>query len=172
MPANLEQTIREYVRPLRHFTLGTIGSGAGEFGLPRLTPLDFVMREADMAVCFRSPADSRHGRDIAEYPNVSGLMVHQHEVGEAPVRKVSLIGAACLLTAVEQREAFAGLFAEQLGADADDIMDKAASGGSQFYQLFVEKWEYYGPPYRSDGQGKPRHFVLWNNEITGDMPSA
>lgn len=150
--ANTEQLIREYLPGVRHMVLST----HGEHG-PLATPLDFVVREDDLAVvCFRSPTTRLHVENIRSHDaRVHGAVVRQHEFGERKTEGVSFVGSAALLGAGPERTELAQLFVDRLGA-GDDIEARADTGGPQFCKIDVQSWFYYGAP---EG-GRPQTHVL------------
>ncbi len=158
MTVNTEQLVRDHL-DVRHMTIATTGEDG-----PLATVLDFVVREEDLALGFRSPATARHiANMMQDGQRVAGAITRQHEDGDTP-EGVSFSGTVALVGAGVEQDELAGLFADQRGADADKILDQAASGGSQFYRIDVNEWRYRGAP---DG-GRPQTYSLpWGSNNAG-----
>ncbi|SHG21418.1 pyridoxamine 5'-phosphate oxidase family protein [Streptoalloteichus hindustanus] len=123
LDALLERS-RRILDGARHLTLAT----SSPDGRPWSTPLHYVWLPDPLRLLFTSVVDSRHGRDIAARPTVSGSLVVTGPLstvdGELPSTVDSTVDAGVETTAAEDGAQFTATCVEVPPAEVDHYHDR------------------------------------------------
>ena len=133
MIENVEQVIREYIKPVIHMSLATVSAKG-----PWVCEVHFAYDD-DLNLYFRSQISTRHSGEIAADPRVAGT-IHQKHTATEPPRGVYFEGTAEMLTNSEQRQAVIKPF-ERIKVSEGDIKKAENPGSFQVYKVTVS--DYY-----------------------------
>ena len=133
MITDVEKTIREYIKDVIHLSLATVKDG-----IPWVSELHFVYDDA-LHLYFRSSANRRHSKEIAENSSVAGNIVKEHKNGEA-VRGIYFEGNAEQLVDVDQAHPAYIEYCKRFGTTPIILDDAKSPDGHKFYKISVKKF--------------------------------
>jgi uncharacterized protein YhbP (UPF0306 family) len=149
----IETVIREYITKVPHMSLATVSNSN-----PWVCEVHFAY-DSGLNLYFVSLMTTRHAQEIALNPNVSGSIVRQHALTEAP-SGIYFEGQAERLEIVTQEDI--QRYATILNRDVEQVTDKltAVDGKpiSAMYKVNVTNWAAFG---NFDGNGHRKHELNW-----------
>jgi uncharacterized protein YhbP (UPF0306 family) len=142
---NIETTIREYLPNVIHMSLATCHNGK-----PWVCEVHFAYDE-NLTLYFMSLASRRHSKEIKNNKFVSGNIVEQHVIGQAP-RGVYFEGEAELLSRVTEKDPAYIVYSKRFGLDKSVLEDAKKGDGHKFYKIKVKKYYVFDRRESKPGQ--------------------
>ena len=149
---NIEQTIRNYIEPLQHLSLGTSANN-----IPWVCEVHYAYDE-QLNLYFRSKPSRRHSEDIATNPRVAGNIIKTHGPAEVPAG-VYFEGTAKLLRPGPEMELADAVIRARLSPPGDLIAEAKTEDGHQFYKVTVSNYYFFG---RIDSGPVSKNLLSWN----------
>jgi len=137
MSINVEEVVRGYIDKTIHMSLATVNGDQ-----PWVCEVHFAY-DHSLNLYFSSLTSTRHAKEIAANPHVSGNIVKQHELDEYP-EGIYFEGHAYLLAPGEEQNTAFGCMKERLGLTHGDLEDAKDPNKYQFFKIKVTKWYAFG----------------------------
>lgn len=149
---DVEKVIRAYLPEIIHLSLAT-----SQDNIPWSSELHYVY-DSDLNIYFRSLPSRRHSIEIRANPKVSGSIMKQHVVGEAP-RGIYFVGEASELANVDNLHPAYIEYGKRFGTNESILEEAKKPDGHKFYKISVQTFYLFDGKESNPGK---KYELAWN----------
>lgn len=153
MNVDVEQIVRTYLKDVIVLSLATSSDNK-----PWVCELIFAYDD-QLNLYFRSLTKRRHSQEIADNPNVAGIIARPFRFGEYP-HGVYFEGTARLLEPGEEQDKAFRTMQDRLHLSDQILAEAQDPNGNQFYKITVSEWRVFIKANEDNSHGET-HILPW-----------